>query len=527
MSGIEADKFTDAALAEEIANNALLDNYCYTRGMGWLGWTGNRWAATDETVITEAIRQHVRNQYIAALERKQQAVVGQLGHKAIAEADTDAKGWHKYQASNRISAVLKLAAGIETIRRDAAEFDADPDVINTPSGLLHLDTLTVEPHHPSHLVTLITAVDWKPDAESAEWKTILMSLPDGTESYMQARLGQAITGHAPDDDVMVMLAGGGSNGKTLLMLGVTMSLGDCTTGTGYAQHIASELLLASGAKGAATPEKMDLRGARLAYVEETPEDRYLSVNTLKQVVGTPTIKGRMLYKDMVTFRATHSLFLNTNFPPKVVETDDGSWRRLMKVEFPYRFRPTTEAGEPLDMRGPWLEHDRVAHPHVKGMIERGDRQILEAILAWLVAGAHNWYAHSQCLKAHRVPAAIQTATADWRAESDYIYGFIQERMAPERDAWVTSQDFYDELCDYMDTQTRRSREVTPQQSTVISRLKAHTGLGLPLSFTKKRGRTPGQSLRRADDSGRSASKLIGPEQLVSVIIGLRFKKPGE
>lgn len=526
---IEADNFTDAALAEIVARDAFANRFCFTSGMGWLQWSGQRWARVEEKVVTEAIRQHVRHQYIAALKRKHDAVVDRLGSKVLNEAEADEQGWHKYQAATRIDAVRKLAAGIEGIFRDAADFDADPDVLNTPAGLLHLDTLTVEPHDPSHLVTLITAVDWKPDAESPEWKTILEALPDGTESYMQARCGQGVTGHAPDDDAMLMLAGGGSNGKTLFMLALTKSLGDCIAGTGYAQHIASEMLLSGGTKGAATPEKMDLRGARLAYVEETPEDRYLSVNTLKQIVGTPTIKGRLLYKDLVTFKATHSLFLNTNFPPKVVETDDGSWRRLLKIEFPYRFRPVDASGKPLDNRGNWLANDRPAHPHVKGMLEQeiDHLPILEAALAWLVAGAHAWYTHGRALKTKPIPRAIREATAEWRAESDYIYGFIQERMAECRDSWVTSQDFYDELCEFMETQTRKAREVTPAQSTVISRLKGHTGLGFPLAFKKQRGEQLGRSFRRPDDMGRSTSTALGEKQQAAAIIGLRFKQAGE
>jgi len=525
-ANLGADRFTDAALAEEIAHAALAGRYCHTAAMGWLAWTGIRWARVDDAAITEAIRQHTRGSYLAALGRKREALA--TGDApARAEAEADEKGWHRYQSATRIAAILKLVTGIDCIHRDAAEFDTDPDVINTPAGLLRLDTLEIEPHDPSHLVTLVTAVDWKPDAESPEWKQTLTSLPDGTETYMQRRLGQSITGHAPDDDKMLMLAGGGNNGKTLLMTAVTSALGSRTDGSGYAQHIASEMLLSGGAKGAATPEKMDLRGARLAYIEETPEDRYLSVNTLKQVVGTPTIKGRMLYKDLVTFRATHSLVLNTNFPPRVVETDDGSWRRLMKIQFPYRFRPVDDAGTPLDDRGPWVDDDRPAHPYVKGMIEGGDVQILEAAFAWLVSGAHAWYSNRRSLKTLPVPEAIRAATAEWRAESDYIFGFIQERMVPDADAWVTSQDLYDELCDYMDTQTRKGRDATPQQPTVISRLKAHTGLGFPLVFTKKRGRNPGRSLRRGFEYGDGPSKPLGEDQQTAAIVGLRFKARGE
>lgn len=526
------DPFTDAALSEEVAGEALEGKFCFTSGLGWLQWTGRRWKPVDADAALEAVRQYVRAEYVAAIDRKRNAI-SHDDSKAQEAAEFDEKGWHKFQALNRLSALVKLAAGIEGVRRESTDFDRDPDVLNTPSGLLHLDTLVVEPHSPEHLVTLITGVDWKPGAENTGWKTILTSLPDGIEWYMQKRLGQAITGYPSDDDVMVLLAGGGANGKTVLMSTVVNALGETTDGTGYAQHIASELLLSGGTKGGATPEKMDLRGIRLAYMEETPEDRHLSVNTMKQIVGTPTIKGRKLYKDLVTFKSSHCIFLNTNFPPRITEVDDGSWRRIMRVDFPYRFRPIAvdDLGKVtvLDQRkrGPWQPYDRPADLTIKGRVDRGETEILEAALAWLVEGAHSWYVEGRSLDGINWPEPISDATDEWRKECDYLWAVVTERLTLDKTAWITAQDFYDELCDFMETQTRNARAVTPSQTTVMTRLKGHSTLQDKLRFMKKRGGQEGRSQRAAPEWGRSPSAGVGQDQIVSAIIGLRFRGKGE
>lgn len=517
---VGVDRFTDAALAEEIALEALEGRYIYTSGLGWLHWNGHRWHLVDPDEAQEAIRLHVRAEYLGAVDRKRDAIARD-DTKALEAAEVEERGWHRYQSVNRLAALLKLAQGIEGVKRDASDFDTDPDVINTPSGLLHLDTLVLEPHSSDHLVTRVTAVDYDPTAESPAFKTALVSLPAHCEGYLQARLGQAITGHTPDDDRMVMLAGGGNNGKTLFMSIVTDALGSVQAGTGYAAMIASEMLLSASAKGAATPEKMDLRGVRLAYMEETPEDRYLSVNTLKQVVGTRMLKGRALYKDMITWEATHAIFLNTNHPPKVVETDEGSWRRLQRVDFPYRFRPVATTGEVLDQRGPWRADDRMADVTLKGLVARGDREVLAAAFRWLVEGAQSWYNHGRSLQMLRTPQPIIDATSTWRQESDYIWGFISARMEPASDAWVTSEDFYAEFCRWMDTQTKNAGRTTPDLRTVIARLKGHSGLGFPIGFGRKRGSSPGRSIALTGWVGEQ-SKPLGDNQQASAIVGVRF-----
>lgn len=515
---VGVDPFTDAGLAEEVANHALEGRFCCTGSLGWLRWNGQRWACVDDEVVVEAVRQHVRAEYVDAVERKA-AALKRDDPKALATAEFDERGWHKYQSKTRLEAIVKLAGGIETIRRDAAEFDRDPDVINTPAGLLHLDTLYLEPHHPDHLVTKITAVDFVEGYTHPAWKTALSSVPEDAGFYLQMRLGQAITGYPPDDDEATLLTGEGNNGKTMVMTGVTRALGNVEAETGYAAMIASEILLTGHAKGAATPEKMDLRGCRLAYMEETPEDRYLSVHTLKQLVGTPTIKGRRLFKDMVTFRATHSLFLNTNFPPKVIETDEASWRRLTRLDFPWRYRPVDANGRALDNRGEWLTTDRPADPDLKraiGAEGEPDPDVLRAVFAWLVEGAHAWYKHQRSLKSLPKPPSVRASIAEWRGESDYIHAFVTSELVADRTSWISSEDLYEAFSEFMDGQSRRGREVTPSQSVFMDRLKRHTGLGFRVEATSKRLGSTGQSRRGLNGGLADAGKLR------KAVSGVRF-----
>jgi putative DNA primase/helicase len=78
----------------------------------------------------------------------------------------------------------------------------------------------------------------------------------------------------------------------------------------YGRPISHRVLLAQ--PGQHTTELTDLRGLRLAVLEETPEEGRLDTHQLKATIGTPQITARRIRKDDITFDTSHSLCLNTN-----------------------------------------------------------------------------------------------------------------------------------------------------------------------------------------------------------------------
>jgi hypothetical protein len=54
--------------------------------------------------------------------------------------------------------------------------------------------------------------------------------------------------------------------------------------------------------------------------------------------------ARYIAKDTVAWKPSHTAIVTTNYLPRVDESDDGTWRRLVLVDFPYRYR---KAGEEM------------------------------------------------------------------------------------------------------------------------------------------------------------------------------------
>lgn len=438
------DRWTDAMLSGRLAREEFADNAIYATALGWLRWDGRRWACAAEEVMQEAARKWVLRQYAAAV----------LAYRALPapdhklSEDPAVRGWAGAQSASRLAAIVRLARGI--LLQDASDFDRDPDLLNTPGGVVDLRTGESMAHDPKRLITKITGAAYVPGAESMALKQALEAVPDDARDWLQRRLGEAATGHSGEQ--LVLLSGTGRNGKTLIMGATFRALGD------YAAKVPNTLLLRTRAAGGATPEKMTLRGVRLAYMEETPEDGYLDATTVKDLLDAEEIEGRHLYKDIVSWRPTHSMFLNTNHPPTMGDTGDAAWRRLTRLDFPYRFR---KAGEEIES-----DRDRSGDPGLKQALSQ-EQAGQEALLAWIVAGARGFY---QAGTEEVPPASVTAGIRKWREESDDLLRFIAQEMSFDPDGWVARSDMYTAFAQWL----RLGGQKAPSVKTFGQRMVGHS-----------------------------------------------------
>jgi putative DNA primase/helicase len=466
----ERERYTDAFMSARLVREALAGRYVYTAALGWLMWDGARWDGVGDEMVHEGTRQWTLAGYLAAVDTYRRAAAAGAVDWAIGD-DPDIRGWAGLQGKGRIESITTLARGIAAVYRDASDFDTDPALLNTPGGVVDLRTGQVMAHDPARLITKVTAVPYVPGAESEHLKGALGALPDDVPAWLQLMLGEAATGHSGER--MVLLTGGGRNGKTTIMGAVYRALGD------YAQKVPNTLLLKTKEAGGATPERMTLRGVRLAYMEETPEDGYLNVNVAKDLLDAEEVDGRYLYKNTVTWKPTHSIFLNTQHPPTITATDEGAWRRMARVDFPYRYRKTHEELErPNDRRG---------DPGIKaGLSTPAGRA---AVLAWLVDGAKRYFAAGSVEEAGPDPASVVASVRKWRADSDDILRFADDCLEFDTDGWVSGADLYREFARWQKAQGQgllSSRGFT-------ARLDGHTALPGTVVRTQRKKTSPGLS----------------------------------
>lgn len=410
---VEAEALTDAHLVQQLHEQLLDGHYAWANGLGWLAWTGTVWReCSDETVIevvrlwaVNAVAQMAANPYVSAVAESRKLLIALLS---------------KY----RLTSIVGLARGLCEV--DAGAFDAQADMLNTPTGVIDLTTGEIHPHDPLLRFTKITGVGYVPGAEHEDWaKTLTAVRPDVAE-WLQVRFGQAATGHMTPDDKLLLLRGGGENAKSTLLNAVQSALGT------YGVLMSDKVLLAD--PKAHSTELTVLMGARFALAEELPDEGRLNVKRLKEVVGTPLMTARKIRENSVTWRATHSAFVSTNPLPKVTETDHGTWRRLALVEFPYKYvTPDKATGAP---------HERPADPTLRDRMQAGERQ-REAVLAWLVAGARKWYDAGREMPP--IPESVAADTQRWREDSDIVLRFWAECLEPDPASYITGADLHAEF----------------------------------------------------------------------------------
>ena len=413
--GAKDAAFTDAFLVESLASEALEGRFSWAAGLGWMRWDGVVWKSVTDVDPTEAVRQWASSQFDAVLAEQSKDKSKNLSAKI--------NGWRGILSRSRIMALVGLARGIAGVQADAVEFDSDPDLLTARNGTIHLPSGTLRPHDPADRITRCCDAEYRPGFRNAAWDKALEALPESPRGWFQDRIGQSVTGYKTPDHVMVISHGGGENGKSTLADAVMRTLGSKESSPpGYAVLVSDRAL--TGSSDSHPTELMDFRGARYAVLEETPEARHLNTERLKKTVGTPQITARHIRENSVTFKATHSLFINTNFRPVVTETDRGTWRRLALLSFPYTYKKRA-----ADVRGPF---DRLGDPRLE--FASDDPDFRAACLAWMVDGARAWYARDRMMM--DLPETVAHDTRSWRSETDLILAFADECLEFDPEGFV-------------------------------------------------------------------------------------------
>ena len=396
------DRLDDAHLVAWMAHKGLSGHWCWAGGLGWMRWDSRRWMARREEDAREAIRREVI----------------EINKRAL-EAGADSSLMKKLFGLlnvGKIGAIASLMKGVVSV--DGGAFDQQPDLLNVGNGVVDLRTGQLLPHDPALHLTKITETIYKEGASHPDWTKALDALDPEVGDWMQARFGQAVTGYPTSDDVLPIGQGGGSNGKSTILAALFVALG------GHMSQVPEKLIRAN--PNDHPTELMTLYGARVAVIDETPEVAQLNIQRLKAMLGTEWITARAIRRDNVTWRATHSLFVMTNYVPSVQETDHGTWRRLALVRFTKTF--------PKDDR-------------FRARMARGAGGRREAVLAWVVEGARRWYANERVMPS--APARVVADTRAWRGESDLVLAYLSERIVFDSRACVTTGDLLDDMNDWL------------------------------------------------------------------------------
>ncbi|MDJ0395457.1 phage/plasmid primase, P4 family [Rhodococcus sp. G-MC3] len=352
----------------------------------WYAWDGQRWHASGDTLVLNRARSTARTLMDLAMD---------------IEDDQQKLAAVRYAASslskNRIKAIPELALADSRIGVQTRSFDANPYVLNTPTGILDLRTGVETPHVRDAYLSKMTNVGYSDSVDAPEWRGFVSWAMGGDPAmveFLQRSVGYALFGET-QENVLFLLHGGGANGKTTFLNVWERILGD------YALHAEADLLTPKD--GGSTTGQADLFGKRFVVASETKAGKTLDERTVKQLTGGDTITARKLYKDNFSFVPSHTIFFAMNDRPTISDSSYGMWRRVLLVPWEQRVEPGRQDKD---------KAQRIVEKEGPG------------VLAWAVEGFQKWHRDSDLV----VPSAVRAATDSYRTEEDSLGLFIEENL---------------------------------------------------------------------------------------------------
>lgn len=390
---------TDAGNAELMAaENA--GHLKYADGLGWYYWDGRHWIRDDRFQASLFALNSVRGR----------------------QGGPGSDWYRKSESKSRLQAMLDLARPYLAISPD--DFDKEPYSLNCRNGIVDLRTGQIRPHTADALHTKFIDIDYEPDARAEEFEKFLLDIFCGDRevvAFIQRAVGYSLTGSCREQ-VMLILYGGGSNGKSTFMETVAEVFGD------YAQNAPSSMLLLTGPYQSVPADVARLRGARFVTMAEINQGRRLNESLVKQLTGGDKITARFMRENFFEFSPTHVLWMATNYKPDIHGTDDGIWRRILLVPFDRQFVDRDPAAGQL-----------LKNPALRDAL----KQEREGILAWAIRGAGDYLKIGL-----RPPPVISEKTQEYRTDSDQFQAFVDACCTVHNSLSCQARDLYDAYKQY-------------------------------------------------------------------------------
>ena len=412
---------TQGANAQRI-RQAFAGKLHYTTGAGWLAWTGAYWRidpSRDDALTTgfvgnlaKLIAQEAQDLTTLALSYPS----GREQKDLLELAATRLKWAIQSDNASAIAGALKMAKSAMLVLNEA--FDAQPWLFNCRNGTIDLQTGSLMPHDPAHLLTRCAPVTFDAAATCPRWERFLLEVFNNERpmvDFMQRAIGWSLTGVVQERALFFLYGPSGYNGKTTVVETIKELLGACgEEEVGYARKVNVNTFMRSKNSEEDQRKMAALVGPRFVYTSEVDESHRLNEQLIKDITGGDTVDARRLYHETFSFKPTFKPWMYGNYKPDIRGTDDAIWGRVMLIEFEVSFR------DKMDVT-----------------LAETLKKELPGILNWAIKGCLAWQKHGL-----QPPEKVKAATQAYRREQDVFGPFIAEMCDILPEASVKSSRLY-------------------------------------------------------------------------------------
>jgi putative DNA primase/helicase len=366
----------------------------------WLLWSGHRWSPDCEAAIRIAAKEAVRQRYLRAVD-----ITDEKDRRG--EASWAITG----ESRQRVEAALYFAQSEKPISDAGEGWDEDPWLLGCPNGVVDLRTGALRPGRPDDRIILCTGVRFDPTATAPRWERFLSEIFTADVdliNWLHRALGYSVTGDTREQ-IVLLLHGAGSNGKSVFCAAVRSALGDYAFNTPFTTVELHQ-------RAPIPNDVAALACRRFVTAAETNEGARLNEARVKALSGGDPTTARFLNQEFFTFQPMLKLWLAVNHLPRVHDLSHGFWRRVRTIPFHRQF-----TGDEQD----------------KTLVAKLTSEA-PGILAWIVRGAVEW----QRRGLEPVPGPVLHATSAYKEESDPLSEFLQERCVIADNAVAAAGELY-------------------------------------------------------------------------------------
>jgi P4 family phage/plasmid primase-like protien len=315
----------------------------------WYVYKNHRWFLDKGLSLREAISKKMYNLYTSKSEK--------LNNEWYHFDPTDERAEFikkKIKVIGEIMITLKKTNDKNNIMREAMELFYDGEFIKNMNskkdllcfnnGVVDLKSGEFREGYPDDYITKTTNVDYQPfdeafasDSDFKETAGYCLDFMDklfpikDLNRYMWDHLASTLIGTNLNQTFNVY-HGSGSNGKSMLTDLMSYALGD------YKGTVPITLVTEKrGLIGGTSSEVLQLKGVRYAVMQEPSKAVKLNEGVMKELTGGDPIQARGLYSESEIFEPQFSLVVCTNNLFEIESNDDGTWRRIRKVNFLSKF----------------------------------------------------------------------------------------------------------------------------------------------------------------------------------------------
>lgn len=302
----------------------------------------------------------------------------------------------------------------------AAEFDANPNLINCLNGTYDLENMCFREHDWRDFLTMQTNFDYtmQEDVRCERWEHFVEEVTSNDKDkadYLQRALGYSMLGTSKEECMFILHGKTTRNGKSTLFGTIHHLLGDYAT-------VSPVSIICKGDRAknaeAASPMLASLKGKRFVTMAESNQYGKLDEETIKQLTGGEEVKARNLHEAPMTFLPQFTLWLSCNDLPAVQDKSLFASDRVRVIEFNRHFSEE-ERDESLK--------DTFRTP-----------EAMMGIFTWLVIGYFRYKRFGL-----RMTEPMKKVIRQYEKDNDIVLQFLEERCVLVENGGTKAKTLYD------------------------------------------------------------------------------------